>query len=196
MSDETTESVTLKVPPPAEVVPVEEAPESPETTESAPAAPEGEPQPDGASGIPQDPTDPAAGAEEGTEEEAPAAPVVDTSPSGQTVTFPDGRVVYTRSTDAPVSNAEWREYEKTHQGDQLRYQFVPGDKDYSPYSDPAVPNSHLARMVESEIAGYAERVALDPNTQVSYIWNALHGMHEGELDRAIATGGGSGKAMA
>lgn len=130
------------------------------------------------------------------QEEADAPPVVETTPAGQTVTFPDGRVVYTRSSDAPASNSEWREYERTHQGDQPRYPFVPGDREYTPYSDPNVPNSHLAQMVEREISSYAERVLQDPGAQVSYIWNALHGVHESELDTAIATGGGSGKVMA
>lgn len=140
----------------------------------------------------EDASEPSEGAEEGK----PTGPVVETTPTGQTVTFSDGRVVHTRSSDAPVSNSEWQAYELTHQGDQLRYPYVPGDKEYTPYSDPNVPNSHLAQQIEREIASFAERVLQDPKAEVSYIWNALHGIHVSELDRAIATGGGSDKAMA
>lgn len=142
--------------------------------------------------VPEDVQDPAADEDEA----APGGPVVETNPSGQTVTFPDGRVVHTRSSDAPVSNGEWQAYEHTHQGDQLRYSYKPGDKEYSPYSDPSVPNSHTAQQIEREIASFAERALQNPEAEVSYMWNALRGMHEGALDRAIATGGGSDKVMA
>lgn len=190
MSDE----VEVPSTPPVEAVPPPPAPpETPETPQTDSAGTEDISGDQDAEGVPEDAT----GATEGQEEAAAAAPVVETTASGQTVTFPDsGRVVHTRSGDYPVSNAEWAEYELTHQGDQPRYASVPGDKDYSPYSDPNVPNSHLAQQVESEIAGYAERVLTNPDAEVSYIWNALHGVHVGELDTAIASGGGSGKAMA
>lgn len=182
------ETVVLKTP--TSLLDQTEAPgsdsEAPEEVPPAPSAPD----------APEDATEPAAGEEEGTEEEGDSGPVVETTPTGQTVTFPDGKVVHTRSSDAPVSNSEWRAYELTHQGDQLRYPYVPGDREYTPYSDPNVPNSHTAQQIEREIASYAERVVQDPNAEVSYMWNALHGVHVGELDTAIATGGGEGKAMA
>jgi hypothetical protein len=165
---------------------------NPETPQDDSAAPAGEGAGQETGEDSEAASDPAEGAEEGTKND----PVVETNANGQTVTFSDGRVVHTRSSDAPVSNREWQVYERTHQGDQLRYQFKPGDREYTPYSDTTVPNSHLAQQIEREIASFAERVAQDPNAEVSYIWNALHGMHEGALDRAIATGGGSDKVMA
>lgn len=184
-----TETVTLKTPP-SLLENGTETPQSPaEAPEEVPPAPS-------APDAPEDATEPTEDQEEGTAEEDPAKPVVNTTPDGQTVTFPDGRVVHTRFTDAPMSNTEWQQYEHTHQGDQLRYPYVPGDKEYSPYSDPSVLDSHLAQRVEREIASFAERVLEDAEAAISPMWNALHGLHESELDTAIATGGGQGKAMA
>lgn len=180
-------------PPVVEDVPLPpEPPEDPETPQSPAEAPKEADSGSTTEVFPEDVTEPS----EVQEEAAPADPVVVTTKDGQTVTMPDGRVVHTRSTDAPVSNSEWQAYELTHQGDQPRYAHVPGDEAYSPYSDPAVPNSHLAQMVEREIANFAERVAQDITAEVSPIWNSLKGIYKGELDAAIATGGGSDKVMA
>lgn len=179
------ESVTLKVP-------ASQTEETVETPQSDATAAEDESVGEEAEEGSEDATDPT----EGQEEVTPAVPVVNNTADGQSVTMPDGSVVYTRSHPYPVSNSEWEDYERKHQGDQPRYPYVPGDREYSPYSDPTVPNSQLAQQIERELSSYAERVAQDPNTQVSYIWNALHGVYEGELDRAIATGGGSGKVEA
>lgn len=190
------ESVTLKVSAPTETEETPETPEdSSETPESDAAAPEPETEPDGAYGIPQDPTDPSAGEEEGTAEVEPG-PVVSNNPDGQTVTMPDGKVIHTRSHGYPISNREEEVYELTHQGDQLRYPYVPGDQEYNPYSDPKIPNSHVAQMVERDIASYAERVMTNPEARVSPQWDAFNGIYEGELDQAIASGGGSGKVQA
>jgi hypothetical protein len=115
--------------------------------------------------------------------------------SGQHVVLPDGTKVYTRHDAFPRSNAEQATFELTHSGDQLRYPYKPGDKEYNAYSDPAVPNSHLARMVETEIVSYAERVLDDPNAAVSTMWNALKGVFDGQLAHAIETGEGSGKIV-
>lgn len=187
--DSSSETVTLKTPP-SLLQDSTETPETPAgTSEEVPPAPS-------APDAPETATDPAEGQDEGSAEEAPAKPVVNTTANGQTVTFPDGRVVHTRFTDAPMSNTEWQQYERTHQGDQPRYPYSPGDREYNPYSDPNVPNSQLAQRVEREIASFAERVLEDVNAAVSPIWNALHGLHESELDTAIATGGGSDKVMA
>lgn len=172
--------------------PVEEVPLPPEPPEEPAADVEDE----GTGKETEEGSEDATAAGEGQEEAAPADPVVETTPTGQTVTFPDGRVVHTRSSDAPVSNAEWQAYELTHQGDQLRYPYVPGDQGYTPYSDPSVPDSRLAQQIEREIGSFAERVLKDPAAEISYLWNALQGNHQGELDRAIATGGGSDKVMA
>lgn len=122
-------------------------------------------------------------------------PEVVNDDSGQHVNMPDGSVVYTRHDSLPRSNAEQANFELTHSGDQLRYPYVPGDKEYSAYSDPAVPNSHLARMVETEIVSFGERVLSDPNAAVSTMWKALKGVFDGELKAAITTGEGSGKIV-
>lgn len=169
---------------------VEEVPEPP----APPAAPDETPQepsedPEGAGGdqeTGQD-SDEATEAAQG-EEEASTGPVVTNGPDGQTVTMPDGRVLTTRSHPYPVSNHEQEVFDLTHHGDQLRYPYVPGDPAYSPYSDPAVPNSHLAQRVESEIAGFGERVKQDPNASVSPMWDNLKGIERGEIEEAIETG--------
>jgi hypothetical protein len=129
-----------------------------------------------------------------TAAEAPAPEVVNDD-NGQHVNMPDGSVVYTRHDSLPRSNAEQANFELTHSGDQLRYPYVPGDKEYSAYSDPAVPNSHLARMVETEIVSFGERVLSDPNAAVSTMWKALKGVFDGELKAAIQSGEGSGKIV-
>jgi hypothetical protein len=184
-SPDSSETVTLKTPPSL-------LQDNAETTETPAEAPEEVPPAPSAPEAPEPATDPA----EGSAEETPSKPVVNTTAGGQTVTFPDGRVVHTRFTDAPMSNTEWQQYERTHQGDQPRYPYVPGDREYTPYSDPNVPNSQLAQRVEREIASFAERVLENAEAAVSPIWNALHGLHESELDTAIASGGGSDKVMA
>lgn len=182
------ESVTLKVPttdPEGVDSPVEVAEEGSGT--------------EGTGEGPEEPTEPAEGQEEGTgevEEDTVTGPVVSNNPDGQTVTFEDGTVVHTRAHGYPMTNREQEQYELTHQGDQLRYPYVPGDKEYTPYSDPSVPNSHIAQMIERDIASYAERVLTDPKARVSPQWDAFHGIYEGQLEQAIASGGGSGKVQA
>lgn len=173
---------------------VEEVPEPP----APPAAPDETPQepsedPEGAGEGQQadQDSDEATEAAQG-EEEAPAEPVVTNGPDGQTVTMPDGKVVTTRSHPYPVSNYEQEVFDLTHHGDQLRYPYVPGDPAYSAYSDPAVPNSHLAQRVTSEIAGFGERVKQDPNAAVSPMWNNLKGVEQGEIEEAIETGVSTG----
>jgi hypothetical protein len=135
------------------------------------------------------------GSSEDSAEAPAAAPQVVNDDSGQHVVLPDGTKVYTRHDNLPRSNAEQATFELTHSGDQLRYPYKPGDKEYNAYSDPAVPNSHLARMVETEIVSYAERVLDDPKAAVSTMWNALKGVFDGELAHAIETGEGSGKIV-
>jgi hypothetical protein len=131
----------------------------------------------------------------GAPEAAQGATVVNDA-DGQHVQMPDGSVVFTRSHPYPVSNHEWENYELTHSGDQERYSLRPGDRDYSPYSDPSVPNSHLAQMVEREIQGYGERVQSDPQTKVSAMWEGLQPVYRGQLANAIATGGGDSEVEA
>lgn len=136
--------------------------------------------------------------EENSEDAAPSGPVVVNDANGQHVDIPqeDGsvRTVYTRAHNLPVTNAEQAAFELTHLGDgQLRYPYKPGDLEYSPYSDPAVSDSRLAKHVETELASFAERLQADPNAVPSPIWNSLKGIYEEELQDAIATGGGSGK---
>lgn len=171
MSEETTTEVTEEIPAPPE------PPQHP--VEDPKEGSEGE-QPEGVS------------EEASGDSEAAQEPIVTNGPNGQTVTLPDGRVVTTRAHPYPVSNSEQQSYEKTHHGDQLRYPYVPGDANYSPYSDPTVPNSHLAQRVEAEISGYGERVKQDPNAAVSPMWNALKGVADGTLENAIKTGVASG----
>jgi hypothetical protein len=136
-----------------------------------------------------------ADSQEASGDNTPADPQVVNDDSGQHVVLPDGTKVYTRHDAFPRSNAEQATFELTHSGDQLRYPYKPGDKEYNAYSDPAVPNSHLARMVETEIVSYAERVLDDPNAAVSTMWNALKGVFDGQLAHAIETGEGSGKIV-
>lgn len=125
-----------------------------------------------------------------------SAPVVVNDDNGQHVVLADGSSVTTRSHAYPVSNTEWEKYELTHSGDQARYSLVPGDEHYSPYSDPSIPNSHLAQMVEREIQSFADRILHDAEAVVSPLWHGLQGVYQGELKQAIATGGGSGKVEA
>lgn len=129
-------------------------------------------------------------------EQAPSGPEVVNDGTGQHVDFPDGSTVYTRSHSFPVSNAEWEAYEVTHSGDQSRYPYTPGDKEYDPYSDPHVPNSHLARMVETQIVSYAERVKNDPDAVISPTWSSLRPDYDASLRNAIDGGMESGKVRA
>lgn len=150
---------------------------SDETQETPVEDPE---QPDEDSGNPEaDGTEP-------DEEEAvePVSQSVSVDSNG-VVTKADGSVVYTRTHQYPVSNAEQERYELTHEGDQERYHLKPGDQNYSPYADPAVSNSYLARQVEAEIASYADRVQTDPNAVVSPIWVEQRKTFEGSLAEAI-----------
>ena len=186
------ETVTLKVPSTS----TEEAPAAAETPEKPAEEPETETPAEDTGEVSEPVQDPQEGQEETAEPETPSEPVVENGPNGQTVTMPDGTVVTTRSHPYPVSNSEQLVYERTHEGDQERYPYVPGDREYSPYSDPAVPNSHVAQTVEREIASFGERILLDAEAKVSPMWNALKGVFEGELDQAIASGGGSGKVQA
>lgn len=143
------------------------------------------------------PTDPEAvdGTSSDPEEDAePAATVVNT-PTGQYVSMPDGTEVQTRSHPYPISNGEWAKFEKTHAGDQARYPYVPGDKEYSAHSDPHVPNSSLAQKIEAEIASFAERVLINPSAAVSNIWNSVRGIFDGELEKFTETGVGGGKIV-
>lgn len=182
MSDETT-SVSEVPQPPAPPAPPEEIEETSQgASEDLEGVGEDQKTGDGS----EDPTE----ASEG--EENPTEPFVTNGPGGQTVTMPDGRVITTRSHPYPVSNSELEKFELTHHGDQLRYPYVPGDPEYSPYSDPAVPNSHLAQRVESEIAGFGERVKQDSEAAISPMWNALKGVEQGEINAAIETGVSSG----
>lgn len=182
------QAVTLKVPPAQQ-----SAPETPETAETAPEAP-AEPSPTEETPEPSEvPEEGAEGREESTgpeavEDDTEDGPVVNNNPDNQTVTMPDGTVVYTRQHGLPMTNRELEQFELTHHGDQQRYAYVPGDKEYSPYSDPAVPNSHVAQMIEREIASFAERVMQDAKAVVSPTWNSFKGIFESELDQAIASG--------
>jgi hypothetical protein len=124
-----------------------------------------------------------------------AAPQVVNDANGQHVVMPDGSKVYTRHSSLPVTNAEQAQFELTHSGDQLRYPYKPGDKEYSANSDPAIPDSHTARMVETEILSFAERVVQDASAQVSPMWNSFKGIFQSELERAIKTGVGDGKIV-
>lgn len=185
----------------APAAPVEESP-APQESPSALAAPTPEtsaavaadPASAPATDAPEPAAEPAPDETESEPEEAPAPQVVNDE-NGQRVIMPDGSTVYTRHDSLPRSNAEQATFELTHSGDQLRYPYVPGDKEYNAYSDPAVPNSHLARMVETEIVSFGERVLADPKAAVSTMWNALKGVFDGELKQAIETGEGSGKIV-
>lgn len=149
-------------------------------------------------------SDPSEGADDTTEsnspsdstDETPVAPQVVNDDNGQHVVMPDGSVITTRSHTYPVSNAEQEVYELTHSGDQERYKFVPGDKEYNAYSDPKLPNSQVAKWVEQEIISFAGRILDDPNARVSPIWDSFNQIYQGELAEAIETGGGSGKVEA
>lgn len=185
MTDETNTVEEVPQPPAPPAAPDETLEhEEPETDEEAPEGAGGDQETGQDS---EGATDPTQG-----EEEAPAEPVVTNGPDGQTVTMPDGKVVTTRSHPYPVSNYEQEVFDLTHHGDQLRYPYVPGDPAYSAYSDPAVPNSHLAQRVTSEIAGFGERVKQDPNAAVSPMWNNLKGVEQGEIEEAIETGVSTG----
>ena len=179
------QAVTLKVPPTQT--------ETSETAQAASDASVDPPPPPGEKEDLEAPEEGAEGREEGTEPEAveddtETGPVVNNNPDNQTVTMPDGTVVYTRQHGLPMTNRELEQFELTHHGDQQRYAYVPGDKEYSPYSDPAVPNSHVAQMIEREIASFAERVMQDAKAVVSPTWNSFKGIFESELDQAIASG--------
>jgi hypothetical protein len=147
----------------------------------------------GATGGQEEPVEPDAAPTDTDKPEAPADPVVVNDDNGQHVDMPDGSVVVTRQHTLPISNEEQEKYDVTHTGDQLRYLLVPGDAGYSPYSDPAVPDSHLAQRIEREILSFAERVLENSKAVVSPMWNGLKGIFTEELDKAIATGETSGK---
>ena len=181
------ETVTLKVPATETEEDPEDSPESAGSDGEGTGEGAGTGEPDNGSHGAGDPAE---------DQEEASGPVVSNNPDSQTVTMPDGTVVYTRQHGYPISNNELQKYELTHQGDQLRYPYVPGDQGYNPYSDPKIPNSHSAQMVERDIASYAERVLTDKNARVSPMWDAFNGIYEGELDQAIASGGGSGKVEA
>jgi hypothetical protein len=127
------------------------------------------------------------------DEEAPDGPKVENGPNGQTVTMPDGTVVTTRNHPFPVSNYEQLLYDLTHHGDQLRYPYKPGDPEYSPYSDPAVPNSHIAQSIEREIAGYGTRVLENPETEISPMWTGLKRDFDATVKSAVESGVGGGR---
>lgn len=190
-------------PPPAPDAPVQEdsatlkipASMSSETPQNDAERPE-EQDPDIQTGNPPQDGSGDSEATEGDAEETPQEPVVENGPNGQTVTMPDGSVVTTRTHPFPVSNHEQENYELTHHGDQLRYPYKPGDAAYSPYSDPAVPDSRIARQIEQEIGNFGERVLQDVEAHVSPIWQGLKKVYDGELKQAIETGGGSGKVEA
>lgn len=185
MTDEEVTAAENIPEPPAPPAPPEETPQEPSV------APEEEPEQDEigeGSEDPTEPTEPAEGAEE-----PPAQPQVVNDASGQHVLMPDGTVVTTRTHSFPVGNAEQEQYDLTHHGDQLRYPYVPGDAAYSPYSDPAVPDSHIARRVEAEIGNFGERVLVDPEAKVSPMWEGLKVSSDAAIRSAIATGVESGK---
>lgn len=142
-------------------------------------------------------TDPEAadGTSDAPDDDEPAEPQVVNTATGQYVSMPDGTEVQTRSHPYPISNGEWAKYEKTHAGDQARYPYVPGDKEYSAHSDPHIPNSSLAQKIEAEIASYAERVLTNPSAAVSNIWNSVRGIFDGELEKFTETGVGGGKIV-
>jgi hypothetical protein len=169
------------------------------TTASTTAAPETASTPaSGASAEDEtvtDSTTPETTSEDSDEDSTETAPEVVNTADGQHVVMPDGKKVYTRHHAYPISNAEWAQYEKTHAGDQERYPYVPGDKEYSPHSDPHIPNSKLANDIEQEIASFASRVLKGPNAPVSRIWNAVRGIYDGEVDQLIRTGGSTGKVV-
>jgi hypothetical protein len=130
--------------------------------------------------------------EESTADTSEGPQVVDDE-NGQRVLMPDGSTVVTRQHAFPMTNAEQAVYEETHTGDQPRYSLTPGDAGYSPFSDPAVPNSHLAQSIEREIASFADRIKNDASAVVSPIWQGLKGIYQEQLDHAIETGEESGK---
>lgn len=173
---------------------------TPETPETDAAAPETEPTTEGAEKAPEDSSEPEEGAEdtegENAEEEAPSEPEVVNDDSGQHVVMPDGTVVTTRHHSYPIGNTEQEVWEQTHSGDQLRYPFKPGDQEYSPLSDPSVPDSHLSGRIEREIQSYADRVLTDSEAKVSPMWEGLQPTYKAELESAIETGGGEGKVRA
>lgn len=185
MTDET--STVEEIPePPAPPAP----PEAPETEgqESDAEAPEGTGEELETEEGSEDATEPTEGVEE-----PPAQPQVVNDASGQHVLMPDGTVVTTRTHSFPVGNAEQEQYDLTHHGDQLRYPYVPGDAAYSPYSDPAVPDSHIARRVEAEIGNFGERVLADPEAKVSPMWEGLKSSSDAAIKNAIESGIESGK---
>jgi hypothetical protein len=191
MSDTTDQTQPQEAPEqPAETVSEPTPATEPETTSEEPQ----DPQEGSTSTSPSESSEPT---EESSQETAPTEPQVINDENGQRVLVPqeDGSVktVVTRTHALPVSNAEQAEYEKTHTGDQPRYSFQPGDAEYSAYSDPAVPNSHLAQRVEAEIISFAERVAQDSEAVISPLWNSLKGVFQGELEQAIKTGATTGK---
>lgn len=156
---------------------------APDTTETTPDTSEGG-------------SEPSEGQDDTTTDETPAAPQVVNDDDGQHVVMPNGNVVVTRNHTYPVSNAEQEVFELTHSGDQERYKYVPGDKEYNAYSDPKLPNSQVAKWVEQEIISFAGRILDDPNARVSPIWDSFNQIYQGELAEAIETGGGSGKVEA
>lgn len=176
----------------------EEVPETPETPqEGAQAGSEGMTSPTTS----EDTSDSSSASEtsvfESTDSSGTSAePEVVNDADGQHVNLADGTTVYTRPHPYPVSNHEWQAYELTHSGDQQRYSYKPGDKEYNPLSDPSIPNSWLAKQVETQLASYGERVKVDPNARPSVTWDALQPGYQGELADAIVTGGGDGKVEA
>jgi hypothetical protein len=177
---------------PAEAEPVQEPAQQPVQAPQDGGAPQEEAQAPSDSGT----DEPGSSEQTSAEEDEPAAPEVVSDDSGQHVNMPDGTVVTTRSHTYPVSNAEQDVYEQTHSGDQLRYPYKPGDREYSPYSDPSVPDSRLSQMIEREIVSFADRVATDGKALISPIWSGLQPTYKAEIEAAVETGGGEGKVRA
>lgn len=200
MSDAPADETTATTPPQDS-----NAPQAPAEAPAAPAAPESTPTTSEDASTPQEGAQEDSSSNDSTEkstedssegsEEKAAEPEVVNDANGQHVNMPDGSVVTTRSHTFPVTNTEQAQYELTHSGDQLRYPYKPGDAAYNAYSDPVIPNSHLARQVETEIASFGERVLKDVEAKISPMWEGLKGIFDGELKQAIATGGGEGKIV-
>jgi hypothetical protein len=176
MSDETVQEVPA-------VPPVPETPQSPATaTLVVPADLPTAEDPQDASEAPE------------VAEEAPVdhqGNEIPDPPEFGVVVKEDGTKVYTRSHEYPIDNAEQDTWDLTHKGSAARYSLVPGDQGYSPQSDPAVVNSHLAQAVEAEILSFPARYAADPEAKVSPIWEGLRQVLQGELAQDLATGGGN-----
>jgi hypothetical protein len=198
MSDTTDQTQPQEAPEPVTEAASEPTPTTePETTSEEPQDPQEGSEESASSTVSPSDTGSSDQTEESETPPSSSEPTVVNDENGQHVLVPqeDGsvRTVVTRSHTLPVSNAEQAVYEQTHTGDQPRYSLVPGDAGYSAYSDPAVPNSHLAQRVETEIVSFAERVLQDSKAAISPLWNSLKGVFEGELEQAIETGVATGK---